>query len=370
MVGHMGGLFGMNLVDPPAAVELFFIISGFYMALILSEKYNSYFLFISNRFLKIYPAYLFILLVTLSLSGIYFIITHNYENGIIGKIAAANGKLPFSTWVLAILPNFTIFGQDLLFFLKTDSSFHLHFTTNFSESPLILIRFLAVPQAWSISLELMFYLVAPFFNKLKTPVLLTIGLLSLGIKLMLHYKGLTHDPWTYRFFPSELLFFILGMLAYRFYKTPFFSRLNGGYAVGRSNLPYIALVIILIFYSVLVRNTVLLNLLFVLFTFLLPFVFEKFKRNKLDKKIGDFSYELYIAHELCIYALLTILNKISSHTEINKVAVIVAALVFSYTVSVLVTQKIDKFRQRRALAPDLNSGAIQPVVTSTGAQSF
>ena len=42
------------------AVKVFFIISGFYMTMILTKKYTgkgSYSLFISNRFLRLYPIY-------------------------------------------------------------------------------------------------------------------------------------------------------------------------------------------------------------------------------------------------------------------------------------------------------------------------
>jgi peptidoglycan/LPS O-acetylase OafA/YrhL len=51
---------------PPGdiAVQLFFIISGFYMALILNTKYKSHTLaFYKNRFLRLYPIYFFVLIV-------------------------------------------------------------------------------------------------------------------------------------------------------------------------------------------------------------------------------------------------------------------------------------------------------------------
>ena len=40
------------------AVELFFLVSGFYMAMVLNERYvgrGSYWLFASNRVLRLYP---------------------------------------------------------------------------------------------------------------------------------------------------------------------------------------------------------------------------------------------------------------------------------------------------------------------------
>ncbi len=58
VLAHSSSIFGFSLVGGQIAVQAFYIISGFYMALILNEKYiganNSYKLFISNRFLRLY----------------------------------------------------------------------------------------------------------------------------------------------------------------------------------------------------------------------------------------------------------------------------------------------------------------------------
>jgi len=50
------------------AVQSFFVISGFYMALVLNEKYGpgSYWLFISNRLLRLWPAYFVVLVLSLA----------------------------------------------------------------------------------------------------------------------------------------------------------------------------------------------------------------------------------------------------------------------------------------------------------------
>lgn len=72
VIAHTSSIFGFNLVGDLLAVELFYVISGFYMALILNEKYvspkNVYKLFITNRLLKLYPAYWFILILMIGMS--------------------------------------------------------------------------------------------------------------------------------------------------------------------------------------------------------------------------------------------------------------------------------------------------------------
>ena len=68
---HGGIIWKFQLVGGHIAVQAFFIISGFYMSLILNEKYigsnSSYKLFITNRFLRLYPIYWTVLLFTLLL---------------------------------------------------------------------------------------------------------------------------------------------------------------------------------------------------------------------------------------------------------------------------------------------------------------
>lgn len=64
-------------------VNAFFIISGFFMALVINEKYfvrekKSYFLFITNRFLKLYPAYFISLFFAIIVSIIGSLILNNW----------------------------------------------------------------------------------------------------------------------------------------------------------------------------------------------------------------------------------------------------------------------------------------------------
>src|ERR1700722_2221241 len=72
IAGHSSPIAGLPLLDAGLAVKTFFMISGFYMTLILTSKYHAerggYWLFISNRFLRIYPSYL----VVLAVSGLMY----------------------------------------------------------------------------------------------------------------------------------------------------------------------------------------------------------------------------------------------------------------------------------------------------------
>jgi len=69
VIAHTSDLFGFGFVGGEMAVKIFFMISGFYMALILNEKYiganSSYWLFLKNRLLRLYPLYFLVLFLTL-----------------------------------------------------------------------------------------------------------------------------------------------------------------------------------------------------------------------------------------------------------------------------------------------------------------
>ena len=70
--GHSGDFLGFPLIPGDTAVQSFYAISGFYMALVLNEKYrpgsSTYFLFISNRFIRLFPVYATVLCLTLLLA--------------------------------------------------------------------------------------------------------------------------------------------------------------------------------------------------------------------------------------------------------------------------------------------------------------
>ena len=63
--GHLATPMGFPGSD--TAVQCFFVISGFYMSLVLNGKYGpgTYWLFVSNRILRLWPSYLIVLLLSL-----------------------------------------------------------------------------------------------------------------------------------------------------------------------------------------------------------------------------------------------------------------------------------------------------------------
>ncbi len=209
ITAHTGPIFGSYLVGGKIAVQSFFIISGFYMSLIISQKYsgkkNSYKLFITNRILRIYPTYLIVLFLSIILS---FFFLMKGMGGTFSLYKQYNQVLNPITLAYLIISNIFIVGMDLVMFLGIDITHKtFYFTSNYLSTNPQLYYFLLIPQAWTLSLELMFYFIAPFFVKRKFWVLFVLIIISLSLRFYIYHIGLHQEPWTNRFFPTELFFF-------------------------------------------------------------------------------------------------------------------------------------------------------------------
>lgn len=125
-------------------------------------------------------------------------------------------------WALLVLvtANAGIWLQDVVMFLGLNpDTGQLYFTRDFRQSVPQLHTFLLVPQAWTIAVELTFYLAAPFVVRRRLRAIAGLLAASLVLRLVLYRTGFNHDPWTYRFFPAEVAFFLGGVLAYRLYRA-------------------------------------------------------------------------------------------------------------------------------------------------------
>lgn len=338
---HASPIFGLNFIQGQMAVEVFFMISGFYMALILTEKYtkkSDYKLFIGNRFLKIYPTYWLVLLLALIFQLIYFYLNQNSDN--VFALFNKNNNLNPLIFITFIISNLIIFGQDLLLFFGLNTTTgSLFFTSNFRLFKPEIYNFFFITQAWTLSLELFFYFLAPFLNRFKNKYLLLIMSLSFGLRLFLYSRGLNHDPWNYRFFPTELIFFLSGILMYRIYrylKTKDFKKF--------SIYSFFFYFSFLIYYQFLPHERTKQLILF-LFTFIfIPFIFNLFKNNKIDRFIGELSFPVYISHFLII-DILTHFTALP-HQFLGLTTTIFSIL-FSIIILKFIINPINLFRQSR-----------------------
>jgi peptidoglycan/LPS O-acetylase OafA/YrhL len=220
---------------------------------------------------------------------------------------------------------------------------HLFFASNFRETSPQLYQFLFIPQAWTIGVEISFYFIAPFLVRKKLITIITLILLSLILRFFLSHYGFKDDPWSYRFFPTELVFFLLGIISYHIYKV--INQLK----IEQEYLKSIWFIVVgfTIFFSFLpipYKYPIYLLLFFVC----LPFVFILTKNWKLDAYIGELSYPIYISHIFVLDSINAL--KIPMVFELG-LSLVILTIMFSIVLNELVAKRIETIRQKRIKKP-------------------
>lgn len=334
---HTSPILGYRLIDPVMAVEGFFIISGFYMSLILNEKYNkpgSYKLFITNRLLRIFPAYWVVLFLTLLLS---FLVDGMFADSyrLINKDVVG-----VFSWLMVGFSNMFIVGIDFFNFLQIDPTTKFFtFTDDFSSVDISLRPdlLMVIPPAWSLSIELFFYFLAPLIVRRKLSTIVTIMLSMLTLRFMIFSFGYANDPWSHRVFPFELALFLLGCVSYHIYKKlntpkPWHHLLTG------------IVVVIILFYGILPKSLTTPLLFYLILMIAIPFSFNASKSLRFDRVIGELSYPVYISH---IMFLMLFDHFIPDKNIYWGPLVAFASILFSLLLMKYVIDPIEIYRQGR-----------------------
>jgi peptidoglycan/LPS O-acetylase OafA/YrhL len=336
--------FGMN---GSVVVKAFFIISGFYMALVINEKYlvgdqKTYPLFFSNRYLKLYPAYFITLIFAILVSYFGFLKWGNW----IYLNSYFNQNLSIISLFIFTATNLTMFGIAAISFFSVDPvTGQLIFTaTPFSDA----INYIFIGQAWALSIELIFYLIAPFILRKKISVLIGILASSLLLRIILCYFGYYYNPWADRFFPTELAFFMLGAIAYKVYShKKFVKEMNYFFYL----IPLFIISFILLYQYIPDVIHICFSLkewvFFVVLTISLPILFLlSDKKKKIDHFFAELSYPVFLSH-VVILNLVAIFINFNLDSNFGKTCVIILTVVYSVFIVVFVLDPIDKIRQKR-----------------------
>jgi len=326
LIAHSTPIFGLTLVGGRPAVESFFMLSGFAIALTFSHKYqNDLKAFYKNRFLKLFPLYWFFTIAVIVTS---FITT--------GKFTIFKDYLitPFSKFIL-ILFNISPFFTDITNFLGLNiNNGHLFFTTAFRNSIPEIWNYLILPQGWTIGLEITFYFFAPWLVKQKTKLLITIAVLSLSLRLLSYYfLHLNHDPWEYRFFPFEIIYFILGILGYRVYVK---------YNLKSKLIYLIPVFAFTLLFQFIPFNTKRMIAYYFIFFLSIPFLFDYSKDNKFDRLLGEISYPLYLCHFLIIDIFAQVIKVNHQYLGLYSLLLSLPISIISYF---LIQKPIQSFRR-------------------------
>jgi peptidoglycan/LPS O-acetylase OafA/YrhL len=317
--------------DARQAVQIFFIISGFYMAMILSGKYKSTKDFYISRWLRIFGPYYMLLIGIVLFSLLWGSLTQNYLtlNGFLSSPLVRNG---LAGVLFALITNLTLFGQDWVMFLKHDAGQNLAFTANFKTDASPLWGYLVIPQCWSIGIEETFYLAVPFINRLKSRWLVGLLALSMGARIYAYRQGYNFDPWTYRFFPFEAGLFLLGILAWRLYtklKLDDFPKVRRYWLL----VPILLVVLALHAKAVELAGRVIgleyaSLLTYPFWAVVVVFLFAFFREHKLDRFIGELCYPIYLIHYTVAMTVVSLFGPSGKITAILSLGL--AALFFIF----------------------------------------
>lgn len=275
---HIGNFPLHKFINAGLAVNLFFVLSGYYMALVLNSKYKddtkSFYI---NRFLRLWPVYLFsIFLVLLNLY-----LSHGLGNWIQNFL-----QLNLFAQVFVFLSNTFMFGSDLLLHFSSIGGkiFFSEFAISKSHNGM---SFMLNPPVWTVSIELLLYFLSPFILKSykKTIIFTLIGIIY-GVIMRYEWFGFTSNYRFDLYYPYFFLLFGLGALAYWFPKkikeltnlhyifaAIFVLLVLDTYHSGIPSYPYIALAIAI------------------------PILFQLTSKNSIDRFLGELSYPLYLLHQ-------------------------------------------------------------------------
>jgi peptidoglycan/LPS O-acetylase OafA/YrhL len=343
--------YGFVFVGGRLAVQLFYIISGFLISYILIESrtYQTKTAFYKNRFLRLFPIYWIVAIVTfLAIFTVQFSLnqTHNIISTFDAVSWQGKASLAFS--------NIFIFGQDWIMFTGVrDGVFQ--FVTNFNISEVAVWQGLLVPQAWTLGVEISFYVIAPFVL-VKPRLMLFLLLSSLLLRGYLISIGLgMKDPWTYRFFPTELALFLLGACSHQFLK-PWYE-VKGLITSRLSVLFTLVIFIYCVIYFLLPYRTLNTLLLLAVFIFSLPYLFHFQSLNRWDKKIGELSYPIYISHFLVIWTFGYLLEKfgINYRSLAGSFLIVMVTIALSHIINI----SIGRFVEQRRTAVKSNQLGIK-----------
>ena len=327
---------GYVFVGGPNAVQLFYMISGFVIThvLLTVPRYAELRTFYASRALRLYPVYY----AVAALALVWLVAAQR-------DFFDVYRAMPAAAAAFLTLVNGTLLGQDWVLFLGVRDG-HLAFFPDFRASPVQLWEGLLVPPAWTLGVELGFYLVAPFLVR-RPRAAWTVLVLSLAARAVAVAQGWgAQDPWTYRFLPFELALFLTGMVAYQAL-LPAWKRL-----IVPARLPVVARVATFGawiacagYFLVPLPEAAKRLVLYGIVALVIPLTFVYQRGSRVDRWIGELSYPLYIGHYLVMWICTAAFARFGPGTASVRVAIyVVAALAFAIALNHAIARPVERRR--------------------------
>lgn len=350
-----GGL--LPCIGGKHAVRIFFIISGFYMAMILSEKYHEgdrrKWLFYSNRALRIFPPFWIVL-------ALEIIVTLAFLS--MGRSPVESAWLPAFQFLVEhgkwgvvsayIVSQISSIGVDLafLFTITKDATFQFY---HGSPGPGEFRGWKPFPmgQMWTISCELLFYALAPFLNRLRSHWLVGLCLLVMGFAFSsYHWLPANVSTVAADFLGfMQMGYFLGGMVAYHVLR-PRMEILPRWPQFALA----LALVLLILDFkpATSISSTGSEMMLYLLTIATLPLMFSQTRKLGWDRWLGNLSYPVYLVHVSVIRIgdQLGLKNALGTTTQghllFTGICMVVSILLAAALAS-LIENRLDTWRQRR-----------------------
>jgi peptidoglycan/LPS O-acetylase OafA/YrhL len=190
----------------------------------------------------------------------------------------------------------------------------------------------------------MFYIIAPLIVP-RIGVTVVLFLVAASLNAGFWYAGADPRTWQYQFFPSTLVYFLAGSLAFRLYLLV--RHLSYAKAIGYFVVPSMVISGWLLFTP---RpdwwwtNNLYVFGYYAACAALIPFLFNTSKNSKIDRFIGDLSYPFYVVHMPVIWMV----KSIAGETDIAKIAMVVISLLLALILASAIDRPLDAWRGSKA----------------------
>jgi len=290
-----------NFNQGVTAVVIFYMLAGMVSYKLITNQFSNQPLsYYKNRFMRIYPLYFLTLLFA------FFIY-------LIGAKSAFISSTPN---IADYLANLTIIPLAYYMYTGQDS-------------------FTLLPPAWSLGVELQFYLLAPFIIT-KRKRLYVVLFISLTIYILATFGIINTDIYGYRHIAGVLSIFLLGVLLQKALQDDREAKI----IIALIHLTAVILLALLYMYDLKAPynyetlSGIIIALPLLLFIKKTPFV-----SSRIDKYLGSLSYALFLAHfptlwlskmlgyEVNVYILLSL-------TFLLSLLLIITSMLFTYKNSV------------------------------------
>lgn len=321
-VGFDAAAFGIftSLFSDGIRVKIFCAMSGFVIFIMLERAQETYLKYITKRFLRLYPAYLFFFLVSVLLVDVYITaLENNPFNGKFNLQRLETFKQSRDNAPQHILSHLTMF----------------HALVPSSILPSSAYAFLG--QAWNITYEWVFYLCAPSLFWIATRSRrLAIG----GALLYIGAYFLSRPFVTLPLAAQYVSWFMMGILSYyiwsRFRKTGLSQ--PSLWAIGSALVLYAATREL----AIAIWAVVFISILGALREGARDNIVCSFLKSRPLLYLGKISYSIYLAHMIPLFITMYALNQGTySHTE-YVVYLVSATLIATMAISILAFKYLEQ----------------------------